>query len=297
MTQTQARAAGAALPSVAFIGAGRLGRTLARALAAQGVLVCAVGSRAPESARALAAQLPGCVALPIDEAAAAAELVFLTVPDDAIAPTAAALRWRAGQRVVHCSGATEVAALAAAQEQGALVGGFHPLQIFSDPERALALLPGSTVAIEAEGVLAEELHVLAERLGMQPLALRPGTRAAYHGAASFAASFLLSMLDEAAQVWAAIGLPREQALRSLLPLARGTLDAAEAKGLAQALAGPISRGDVGVVARHLQAFDALGESHGQFYRELSRRQLVLAAESGRLDAAVLARLAALLESA
>lgn len=297
MTQTQARAAGTALPSVAFIGAGRLGRTLARALAAQGVLVCAVGSRAPESAHALAAQLPGSVALPIDEAAAAAELVFLTVPDDAIAPTAAALRWRAGQRVVHCSGATEVAALAAAQEQGALVGGFHPLQIFSDPERALALLPGSTVAIEAEGVLAEELHVLAERLGMQPLALRPGTRAAYHGAASFAASFLLSMLDEATQVWAAIGLPREQALRSLLPLARGTLDAAEAKGLAQALAGPISRGDVGVVARHLQAFDALGESHGQFYRELSRRQLVLAAESGRLDAAVLARLAALLESA
>ncbi len=286
-----------ALPSVAFIGAGRLGCTLARALAAQGVAVRAVGSRSAQAAQALAERLPDCAALPLDEAAAAAELVFLTVPDDAIAPTAAALRWRPGQRVVHCSGATEVAALAAAQEQGALVGGFHPLQIFSDPERALALLPGSTVAIEADGELAAELHALAALLGMQPLALRPGTRAAYHGAASFAASFLLSMLDEAAQVWEAIGLPRGQALRSLLPLARGTLDAAEAKGLAQALAGPISRGDVGVVARHLQAFDALSESHGQFYRELSRRQLALAAESGRLDAAVLARVAALLESA
>ncbi len=282
---------------IAIIGAGRLGQTLARALAAQGCRIVAVASRAMPAAQALAARLPACAALPSGEAAAAADLVFLTVPDDAIAATAAGLRWRAGQRVVHCSGATEVAALAAAQEQGALVGGFHPLQIFSDPERALALLPGSTVAIEAEGELAIELHALAALLGMQPLALRPGTRAAYHGAASFAASFLLSMLDEAAQVWAAIGLPREQALRSLLPLARGTLDAAEAKGLAQALAGPISRGDVGVVARHLQAFDALGESHAQFYRELSRRQLTLAAESGRLDAAALARLAALLESA
>lgn len=281
---------------IAIVGAGRLGQTLARALAAQGCQIVAVASRSMPAAQALAARLPACAALPIDEAAAAAELVFLTVPDDAIAATASALRWRPGQRVVHCSGATEVAALAAAQEQGALVGGFHPLQIFSDPERALALLPGSTVAIEADGGLADELHALAALLGLQPLALRPGTRAAYHGAASFAASFLLSMLDEAAQVWEAIGLPREQALRSLLPLARGTLDAAEAKGLAQALAGPISRGDLGVVARHLQAFDALGASHGQFYRELSRRQLVLATESQRLDAQTLARLEALLKS-
>ena len=284
------------LPSVAFIGAGRLGRTLARALAAKGVAVRAVGSRSAPAAQALAALLPGCAALPVDEAAAAAELVFLTVPDDAIAPSAAALRWRAGQRVVHCSGATEIDALAAASAQGAQVGGFHPLQIFSDPERALSLLPGSTVAIEAEGALAAELQALAALLGMQPLTLRPGTRAAYHGAASFAASFLLSMLDEAAQVWEAIGLPREQALRSLLPLARGTLDAAEAKGLAQALAGPISRGDAGVVAKHLRAFDALGGRHGVFYRELSRRQLELARASGRLDEAAMARLADLLTS-
>ena len=287
----------AALPGVAFIGAGRLGRTLARALAAKGVAVRAVGSRTPQAAQALAAQLPGCAALPPEDAAAAAELVFLTVPDDAIAPTAAALRWRAGQRVVHCSGATEIDALASAAAQGALVGGFHPLQIFSDPERALGLLPGSTVAVEADGALAAELHALAALLGMQPLALRPGTRAAYHGAASFAASFLLSMLDEAAQVWEAIGLPREQALRSLLPLARGTLDAAEARGLAQALAGPISRGDAGVVAKHLRAFDALGGEHGGFYRELSRRQLDLARASGRLDEAALQRLAAVLQAA
>lgn len=284
----------AALPSVAFIGAGRLGCTLARALAGKGVAVRAVASRSVAAAQALAAQLPACAASTVEDAAASAELVFLTVPDDAIAPTAAALRWRQGQRVVHCSGATEIEALAPAAAQGAQIGGFHPLQIFSDPERALALLAGSTVAIEAGPALSDELHALAALLGLQPLTLQAGTRAAYHGAASFAASFLLSMLDEAAQVWQAIGLPREQALRSLLPLARGTLDAAEAKGLAQALAGPISRGDAGVVARHLQAFDALGGAHGGFYRELSRRQMELARASGRLDEPALQRLATLL---
>jgi predicted short-subunit dehydrogenase-like oxidoreductase (DUF2520 family) len=200
---------------------------------------------------------------------------------------------------VHCSGATELTALAAAAAAGAQIGGFHPLQIFSDPARAIGLLAGSAVAIEvsaASQALLTDLQEVASLLQMRPLHLQPGTRAAYHGAASFAASFLLSMLDEATQVWGQIGLPPEAALQALLPLARGTLDAAAARGLAGALSGPISRGDHGVVAAHLQAFDRLGGRHGDFYRDLARRQLGLARASGRLDEAALQRLAALLES-
>ena len=282
--------------NIAVIGPGRLGRTLALALAARGETICAVGART-QPPEALAVRIGGsCLATSPEAAVECAELVFLTVPDDAIAPLAAALPWRVGQAVVHCSGATELAALAPAKAAGARVGGFHPLQIFSDPERALALLPGSAVALEAEdAALAAELHRLAELLGMRPLTLRPGTRAAYHGAASFAASFLLSMLDEAAQVWGAIGLPQDLTLQALLPLARGTLDAAEARGLAGSQAGPISRGDAGVVAAHLKAFDALGGAHGAFYRELSRRQITLARAGGRLDEAALQRMERLLD--
>jgi len=277
---------------LAFIGAGRLGQTLAQALAGGGEPVVAVAGR--QLPVELAARLPGCRAMTAAEAVAAADLVFLTVPDDAIARLAASLPWRAGQAVVHCSGATELTALSAAAAAGAQVGGFHPLQIFSDPARAQALLAGSTVAIEAQAPLFDELQRLGLSLGMRPLQLPPGSRAAYHGAASFAASFLLSMLDEAAQVWAAVGLPQGLALPALLPLARGTLDAAQHRGLAGALAGPISRGDAGVVAAHLQAFDALGGSHGAFYRELSRRQLSLARASGRLSDEALQRLQDLL---
>lgn len=296
---------------IAFIGAGRLGRTLARACSAAGLSVVAVASRGIESAEQLAAVIPGCGAMSPDAAVAAADWVFLSVPDDAIAPLAAGLPWRPGQWVVHCSGATELTALAAAASAGAQIGGFHPLQIFSDPARALALLAGSAVAIEVgaqvdteagtvfgnDGDLLAALHGLALRLQMKPLQLRPGTRAAYHGAASFAASFLLAMLDEATQIWGQIGLPPDAALPALLPLARGTLDAAEARGLVGASSGPISRGDSGVVAAHLQALDRLGGAHGGLYRDLARRQLGLARQGGRLDDAALRRLALLLESA
>jgi len=275
-------------PGIAFIGAGRLAQSLAPALAAAGWPVLAVGSRRSESALALAARLPDCQALPMAQAVAMAELVFITTADDAIAGTVAALPWRRGQMVVHCSGATPLDALDAAHAAGALVGGFHPLQIFSDPETARALLAGTSVAIEAEAGLQALLHRLAHDMGMKPFALPPGSRAAYHAAANLAASFLLSLLDEACQVWAAAGLPAEQALEALLPLSRGTLAAAQQRGLAGALSGPISRGDAAVVAGHLQALQAMGPAHADFYRELSRRQLLLAEQAGRLDAQQLA---------
>ncbi|MFY7865496.1 Rossmann-like and DUF2520 domain-containing protein [Roseateles sp.] len=292
-----------AYPSLAFVGAGRVGRTLARAYAAraagQGLApLLAVASRSMRAAQDLAAQLPGCLALTPAEAVQCADWVFLTVSDDAIASVAEGLPWRPGQVALHCSGATELSALAAAERAGAQVAGFHPLQIFSDPARAEKLLAGSAVAIELRQPneeLQQRLLALADLLGMKPLLLPPGSRAAYHAAAGFSASFLLSLLDEATQLWASVGLPPDAALQALLPLARGTLDAAEARGLPGALSGPIARGDLGVVAAHLAALDGLGGAHGEFYRVMARRQLSLARLSGRLDEAGLQGLQALLK--
>jgi len=246
--------------SIAIIGTGRLGVTLALALHRQGVEIAMVANRNAALAQQLAARLGSCRAVDASEAAQA-DLVFLTVPDDALASVAAQLSWRHGQAVVHCSGATEVSVLQPAADAGAVIGGFHPLQIFSDPVRALDLIAGSSVAIEGPPELEAQLRHLAGLLGMHPIRLPPGARALYHGGASYAASFLLSMLNEAVAAWRSFGVDEAQALQALLPLAQGTLAAAASKGLSAAVAGPVSRGDAGVIARHLAAFEALGPEH------------------------------------
>ena len=269
--------------SIAFIGAGRVANTLGRAFARHGIAVSAIASRNPDSAARLCRLVDGSRAVSLDEAAQA-DLVFVTVPDDDIAAVCDALTWRRDQQVVHCSGATEVSALAHAQRQGALVGGFHPLQIFSDPDRAIDLLAGATVAIEGPLPLDEALRAIAVTLGMKPLRLPEGARAAYHGGAGFAASFVVSMIEEAVAMWSTFGITERDALSALLPLARGTIEAVAGRGVAGAVSGPISRGDVGVVVRHLAAFDAEGADHGRLYRELARRQVKLAVIDGRLDA-------------
>lgn len=280
---------------IGFVGAGRVARTLAQAWAEAGQRIIGVASRRLSSAESLAARIEGCVAFEsAQQLADHADLVFVTVADDAIESVTASVRWRAGQGVVHCSGATEVGALAAAARAGARIGGFHPLQIFSDPEGARHHLRGSYVAIEAEPPLAEHLEHLADSLGLNPLSLPPGVRVRYHVAANYAASFLLGSLREAEDWWQACGLPRDQALAALMPLAQGTLAAARRQGVAGALAGPYARGDLGVVRKHLAEVDRRGADAAEFYRVIASRMLALARERG-LSRETLAELERLLQ--
>ncbi|XVJ71072.1 MAG: DUF2520 domain-containing protein [Rhizobacter sp.] len=257
---------------IAFIGAGRVATTLSQALANAGWSVKAVASRAMESAESLASLLPDCQAVSVVEACQH-PLVFLTVTDDAISSVCSELTWHTGQSVVHCSGATETLALESAAAQGAQVGGFHPLQIFSDPQSALRNLPGSSVAIEAaDPTLATTLRDMANALGMHPFDLPAGSRSLYHAGAGYAASLLLPLLHEAVQLWRELGVDEAQALQALLPLAKGTLASVERRGLAGALSGPLSRGDLGVLQKHLDALTPLGDEHLSFYKTLTRRQ-------------------------
>ena len=261
----------------AVVGYGRLARALVPALRAAGESVL-VGRRSPGEGE----YLP-------DDAAQAADWVWLTVPDDHIASTAAGLPWRPGQLALHCSGATPLTALRAAPA----AAGFHPLRLLAGD----AGLAGAHVGIEADAVHLPALLVLAHALDLVPLALpSPMTgqaRAAYHAAANLAASGVLAVLAEAQTLWTTAGLAPADALPALAPLTRGALDTALARGLAGAVSGPIARGDTGVLARHLDALAASGLD-ADLLLALGRRQLTLAESAGRLDAAQVAALHALL---
>ena len=253
-------------PRLGFIGAGRVGGGLAAAFSQLGCQVGTAGRNAHEQASVVAA----------------ADIVFLTVPDDAIAELCGSLPWRAGQAAVHCSGACDLAVLAAARRRGAAVGGFHPLHMFLAGERPE--LRGCAVAIEAEGELHARLLALVERLGARPLRIPPGGRAAYHAAAHYAGPFIAAGLAEACAIWERLGIAPADALAALLPLARGSLDTIGRAGPAGAMAGSVARGDVGTIARHLEALGAMGDGSRELYRQLALRSVPLGEAQGRLPA-------------
>lgn len=271
-------------PRIGFIGAGRVAKGLAWGLAQSKHKIVAAASRSMDSAEQLAARIAGCRAsTDAQDVVDGADLVFITVPDDAIAAVAAGVKWRQGMAVVHCSGATEVAVLDPAARAGADIGGFHPLQLFADPDVALAGLPGCTVAIEADAPLSSQLELLAAALRCRTIRLPPGCRARYHASAHYAAGFVITLLKEAAELWHTFGVSREDTVRALLPLLRGTAAAVERSGLAQGLAGTYSRGDVGTLEKHLDSLSRIGPDALHLYCELALRSIPLGLERGGYD--------------
>ena len=275
---------------IGFIGAGRLGKALAWSLSRAGLHVGAVASGSQVNACALAEPIPGCVTADAQSVVDRCDLVFVTTPDGAITTTAALLRWRPGMAVVHCSGVTEVSALASASRDGALVGGFHPMQTFGDPVVAMASLPGSTITVEASEPLMTALEALTQRLGCRVNRLPPGMRGRYHAAAGYTSQFINALFGEATQIWRSWGATDEDALKALLPLARGTLASIASAGIAGGMPGPVSRGDVSSVEKHVAALSQLGAGTLRFYCQMCASTVPLALAHGAIDAEVATRI-------
>lgn len=259
-----------------MIGAGRLGSALAAAIAQAGTPVLVATRR--EAPTALVA-LDGVTAAPAPEVVKRCDLVFLAVPDGAIESVAASLSWRTEQAIVHCSGARGLDALDAATTRGSVAGCLHPLQTFAGgltPQEATALFQGVTCGIEGVGALGERLEVLTRALGATPVRLEGVDRARYHAAAVLASNDVVALMAAAARTWASAGLPPEAAREALAPLMQTTARNVSALPLAQALTGPIARGDIETVARHLRALEdepALGALYRALGAELLRLDL------------------------
>ncbi len=279
-------------PVIGIIGAGAVGTALGVALSRAGWQVGAVASRDAGRRERFRTLVPAARAFP--EAAAILDechLAILAVPDDAVAALARSLHLYSGQAIVHTSGLHDAGVLAPALAAGTSAGSFHPLVAFADLERALAALPGATVAIEGDDALLDLLDEMAVSLGTVPVRLAPGSKVAYHAAAVLAAGGLTALLDVIVAVSAPTGLDEAGALAVYGPLAAQALANARALGTAAALTGPAVRGDAGTIAAHVAAVAAAGEDPLAVYRALGLRQVAIAEARRGLAPGEAARLA------
>jgi predicted short-subunit dehydrogenase-like oxidoreductase (DUF2520 family) len=270
---------------ISIVGAGRVGTAVAMLWRRAGHRIVAV-SGGPATAERAGRHLPGVPVLDDAEAARAAELVVIGVPDDLIAATVQQLVDRGALSsgwVAHLSGATPLSALDAARGAGARRLGIHPLQTFPDVEAAVERIPGCVVALGADddegAALAEQL---AKDLGGRPFRLPEERRAIYHAAAVFASNYLVAATGVAEVLLEVAGVP--DPIDALKPLQLATLANIARSGPAAALTGPAVRGDAGTIERNLQALAASAPWAVDAYVEMARVALDLAVRGGRLSA-------------
>jgi len=237
----------ASLGRVAVVGAGRAGGSIAAAAQAAGLDVT-IGSRELNPADAT--------------------VVLLCVPDAAIPDACAAVAplLESGVFVGHVSGATGLEALATAAARGCETFSLHPLQTIPTPKTDLAGAPCAVSGSSAES--AAIASALAERLGMRPFDVPEEGRAAYHAAASMASNFLIALEESAARLMESAGV--NDAREVLAPLVLRTA-ANWADAGAEALTGPIARGDEATVARHLETLAQKAPELQPLYEALADR--------------------------
>lgn len=280
-------------PALVVAGAGAAGTGLAAALHELGWPVAVLACRTTERASARVALVGAGRGLTLaqlhhdDCLPAAPLLLLLTVPDARIAELAEQLSrrsWPAGSVALHCSGSVELDALAPLRAAGLCVGGCHPLRSFVDPPGAAASLIGTVFAVEGDGPAHQLAHALALRLGGLPFDLKPGARAAWHAAASHVANHFVALVDQSLDLAEAAGLSRDDARAAFIPLLSGILHNLGRSTPAAALTGPVSRGDIDVVARHLAALSTLAPDVDAAYRALATRAVQLAVTGRGLSA-------------
>jgi predicted short-subunit dehydrogenase-like oxidoreductase (DUF2520 family) len=273
---------------ITIVGAGRLGQGLGLALQRAGVPVLILARRPGP----WLPDLPVRVSETLD--VGDADLILLTVPDGAIPAVAERLagtgRIGAAHVVLHTSGLMDRRALVALEATGAALGSLHPLQTIADPASAPAAFHGAYAAVEGDVRAVETASLVARAVGLTPFPISGGSKALYHATAALLANSTVALAGLAERLARDAGLPEELRARIYLPLLRGTVENLERLGPARALTGPVRRGDVVTIERHLAALPAGDRA---LYRALGRLILALAREAG-LEAEAADRVEALL---
>jgi predicted short-subunit dehydrogenase-like oxidoreductase (DUF2520 family) len=282
------------------IGAGRVGRTLAylwaekHTFAIQDLLDGTL-----EGARSAVAFIGRGQAAGDIAAMRAADVWMLTTPDRHIAPCskklAASGLLRPADIVFHCSGSLSSAELTATAAVGARTASVHPLKTFADPRLAVRTFAGTYCVSEGERGTLEVLNAAFERIGGRVSEIAPRFKTIYHAASVMVSNYLTALLEAGLRCYETAGISRDVAVAMIEPIVRETVDNIFELGPAQALTGPIARGDDAVVGRHLQALTAWDVRTAAIYRDLGRIALELAHAQGNADFEALRRLAEVLD--
>jgi predicted short-subunit dehydrogenase-like oxidoreductase (DUF2520 family) len=274
--------------AVGVVGAGRVGSVLGAALQQAGHRVVAVSAVSDASLRRAEALLPDVPVVAPPEVLAAAELVLLTVPDDALPALVEGLvragEVRAGQLVVHTSGRYGVRVLEPATAAGALPLALHPAMTFTGRPDDLARLPGACFGVTAPDALRPIAEALVLEMGGDPQWVDEDQRVLYHAALAGGANHLMTLVNESVDLLRRSGVGDPE--RMLGALLGAAMDNALRSG-DTALTGPVARGDAGTVAAHLAALREVSPHTAAAYLAMARltADRALAAGVLRSDAA------------
>jgi len=277
-------------PTLAIIGAGKVGRVMAQQFFRHGVFTIQdILNRSIASSTAACHFIGSGNPIASITSMRRADIVMLAVSDDQIHPVSLALQrhdlLHPNCILFHCSGALCASELdwhsTAINDHRGGVASLHPVRSFADPSDVAASFPGTLCSLEGEAPAVMRLRDALQAIGAEVVLLESAGKTLYHAAAVIANNYLVTLMDAALSTYHAAGISPEMARRMAEPLARAAIDNVFRLGPELALTGPIARGDLNTVTQHQQALNATNPAIAALYQALATATKLVAARTGR----------------
>jgi predicted short-subunit dehydrogenase-like oxidoreductase (DUF2520 family) len=262
-----------------LIGAGKLGKTMASLLVNHGLIrVSGVLNTSLKSARDAIEFIGDGTPYSSIATLPPSNLTLICTPDACIPDVAEALshnQWINQDHIImHFSGALSSEILSPLTHKGCATASLHPMRSFSNPALSIKQYSGTYCAIEGDTKALKRLTPLFEAIGSVVYNIKQEKKSVYHAAGVFASNYLLTLAKQATQCLAEAGVDETIGLNIITDLMRGTLSNVEhTQSLEKSLTGPIQRGDVSTIKKHLQAINNTEQQ--SLYRALGKATLPL----------------------
>jgi len=264
---------------IAIIGAGRIAYSLTLALLNEGYIVDAIISRKINSAKALAEKFG--VKKYSDDVKSISKPVnvfFLTVPDSEIKKTAVQLSKEklrfSTAFFIHFSGAENISVLNPLILKGGKTGSLHLMQTF--PSKKVFNIKNVNSAIETnDDSMYKYLLQLCSDLQLIPFRIDSKDKTFYHLAGVFASNFLAGNLFNAQKLLSLNSIDEQKYFNFLSSTIQSTLQNIKTVGPAKALSGPVDRGDIKTIRKHISSLKRKSKnSKGNYFSLLLKNYVV-----------------------
>lgn len=261
-----------------IIGAGNLGKTLGFLLKNKGIQIGGVCNTSIENAmNAVDFIGAGSHSASIHDLPPA-DITFITTPDGIINSVCNELskahNLKNGSIIVHCSGALTSDILHAAKSRGCFVASVHPMRSFANPRISVEQYEGTYCAVEGDEEAIPQVESLFRSIGSITYKISKEKKSSYHAAGVFASNYLVTLSQQALFCLEEAGVEKDMAMRVITNIMKGTVTNLERTlSPRESLTGPIQRGDVSTVKKHLDGFQSVQQK--ELYSKLGLATMAL----------------------
>lgn len=269
--------------TIAFIGAGKMGSSLGHLFSSHQQKVLGYYDLNRDTALFAAKTTHSICFENLSDLATRADYIFITTPDDQIAATCqqlVSIGIAPTCFVGHTSGVLTSDSLLAASENGNPTASVHPLQAVTGGKPGADNLQRAVFTIEGNSLGTTLIHKLLLQCNLTIHQLDKAAKVYYHASACVASNYLVTLMDYALDLMQLAGFTPQDGYAALTPLIEGTLENIRQNGPANALTGPIRRGDAQSIALHLQAIDQAELKSKQLYKQLGAATLTMLKNQG-----------------